>query len=195
MSVLARAERVYRPTMSALLVTLFLTPMLSGCFGGDVLSGSNDDDSHWLPPVEEREFLTYANDDVFSRVSHNGSYGIDVVRSIYVSVPAITTSDGGAGITGGAEVHMGLWLPLIEGCNYDDIELPDECKVPLIAEIGPYYDDGDVDALTPANRLGRFLIENFVPHGYGVAQVRLFATGNSNHCMDLMGLDEQEGIH
>ena len=30
------------------------------------------------------------------------------------------------------------------------------------SEIGPYYDDGDVDALTPADRLGRFLIENFV---------------------------------
>ena len=42
------------------------------------------------------------------------------------------------------------------------------------AEIGPYYDDGDVDALTPADRLGRFLIENFVPHGFN-AQVSVFA--------------------
>ena len=64
----------------------------------------------------------------------------------------------------------------------------------VIAEIGPYYDDGDVDALTPANRLGRFLIENYVPHGYGVAQVCVFGTGESNHCMDLMGTDEQRGI-
>ena len=67
-------------------------------------------------------------------------------------------------------------------------------KVPVIAEIGPYYNDGDVDALTPADRLGRFLIENFVPHGFGVAQVSVFGTGDSNHCMDLMGHDEQAGI-
>jgi hypothetical protein len=38
------------------------------------------------------------------------------------------------------------------------------------------------------------LIENYVPHGYGVAQVSVFGTGESNHCMDLMGTDEQRGI-
>ena len=152
--------------------------MLSGCFGDAIKIGDSSDSEHWLQPVEERENLVYDNSDVFSRVSWNGTYGIDMVRSIYVSVPGITTADGGAGVTGGAEVHLGLWLPQIEGCDYDATELPDECKVPVIAEIGPYYDDGDVDALTPANRLGRFLIENFVQHGYGVAQVSVFGTGN-----------------
>ena len=81
-----------------------------------------------------------------------------------------------------------------EGCDLTVSEVLEECKVPVIAEIGPYYDDGDVDALTPANRLGRFLIENYVQHGYGVAQVSVFGTGQSNHCMDLMGHDEQAGI-
>ena len=38
------------------------------------------------------------------------------------------------------------------------------------------------------------MIENFVPHGFGVAQVSVFGTGDSNHCMDLMGHDEQAGI-
>ena len=66
--------------------------------------------------------------------------------------------------------------------------------MPVIAEIGPYYNDGDVDALTPADRLGKMLIENYVPHGFGVAQVSVFGTGESNHCMDLMGTDEQRGI-
>ncbi|GIS44757.1 MAG: hypothetical protein Ct9H90mP16_18270 [Candidatus Poseidoniales archaeon] len=91
-------------------------------------------------------------------------------------------------------MHLGLWLPNIEGCDFTIDPVPEECQVPVIAEIGPYYDDGDVDALTPADRLGRFLIENFVPHGYGVAQVSVFGTGESNHCMDLMGHDEQAGI-
>ena len=44
--------------------------------------------------------------------------------------------------------------------------------------------------ILPANRLGRMLIENYVPHGYGVAQVSVFGTGESNHCMDLMGTDD-----
>ena len=32
----------------------------------------------------------------------------------------------------------------------------DECKVPVIADVGPYYNDGDVDALTPADGLESF---------------------------------------
>ena len=138
--------------------------------------------------------MVYQDDDVFSRVSVNGSHGIAEVQSVFVPVPEITLADGGAGASGGAEVHLGLWLPVIEGCDYSVDPVPVECQVPVIAEIGPYYDDGDVSATTPADRLGRFLIENFVPHGYGVAQVSVFGTGESNHCMDLMGLDEQAGI-
>lgn len=163
----------------------------------------NDGSGHWLPPVDQRSNLDYRNDDVFSRVSWNGSFGVEEVRSVYVPVTTITVADGGAGITGDAEVHLGLWLPEIEGCDWDSLTTNDTlaadgvtiCAVPVISEIGPYYNDGDVDALTPADRLGRFLIENFVPHGFGVAQVSVFGTGESNHCMDLMGDDEQRGIH
>ena len=178
---------------SVLLCLLMIFGSLSGCFGADeeeedVLS------THWLPNVEDRSMMIYDNTDVFSRVSVNGSYEIGEVMSVFVPVPEIDASDGGAGITGGAEVHLGLWLPVIEGCDWTSSDIPEDCKVPVIAEIGPYYNDGDVDALTPADRLGRFLIENFVPHGYGVAQVSVFGTGDSNHCMDLMGHDEQAGI-
>ncbi|PXY78630.1 MAG: hypothetical protein CXX81_06800 [Methanobacteriota archaeon] len=163
----------------------------------------NDGNGHWLPPVDQRANLDYRNDDVFSRVSWNGSFGIEEVRSVYVPVTTITLADGGAGITGDAEIHLGLWLPEIEGCDWDSLTTNDTlaadgvtiCAVPVISEIGPYYNDGDVDALTPANRLGRFLIENFVPHGFGIAQVSVFGTGEANHCMDLMGDDEQRGIY
>ena len=85
--------------------------MLSGCFGEAIKIGDSGDSEHWLPPVEERENLVYDNSDVFSRVSWNGTYGIDIVRSIYVSVPEITTADGGAGVTGGAEVHLDFGCP------------------------------------------------------------------------------------
>tara|TARA_B100001559_G_scaffold43105_1_gene31880 strand:- start:92 stop:1906 length:1815 start_codon:yes stop_codon:yes gene_type:complete len=180
---------------SIFLVFLFFISSFSGCIAGDEEIGETNNSEHWLNDVEDRSNLVYRNDDVFSHVSKNGSYQIDDVRSIFVDVPAITVADGGAGLTGDAVVHLGLWLPKMEGCDMDSSDILEECKVPIIAEIGPYYDDGDVDALTPADRLGRFLIDNFVPHGFGVAQVSVFGTGESNHCMDLMGLDEQKGIH
>ena len=73
--------------------------------------------------------MIYESDDVFSRVSWNGSYLIDEVRSVYVAVPEIDASDGGAGVTGGAEVHLGLWLPVIEGCDWGVAEVPENCRV------------------------------------------------------------------
>ena len=177
-----------------LMLAVLLPAMFSGCLGEDsAVNMPEEEDSAYLQPWE-RSGETYDNSDVFSRVTVNGSYGIDTVRSVYVDVPTITAADGGAGLTGDAVVHLGLWLPVIEGCDWEAGNLSEECRVPVIAEIGPYYNDGDVDALTPADRLGRFLIENYVPHGYGVAQVSVFGTGESNHCMDLMGTDEQRGI-
>lgn len=179
---------------AVLMLFVLLPAMFSGCFGeGDIVS-EQDAAEPAYPQPWERTDLTYNNSDVFSRVTVDGSFGIDSVRSVYVDVPTITAADGGSGLTGDAAVHLGLWLPVIEGCDWEAGNLSEDCRVPVIAEIGPYYDDGDVDALTPANRLGRFLIENYVPHGYGVAQVSVFGTGESNHCMDLMGTDEQRGI-
>ena len=183
-----------RCNAAIVLILVLISPTLSGCLGPVSENGDVEQYEHWLPPVEERSGKEYRNDDVFSRVSINGTYDTGDVQSIFVPVPSISVSDGGAGFTGGAEVHLGLWLPEKEGCDLTVSEVLEECKVPVIAEIGPYYDDGDVDALTPANRLGRFLIENYVQHGYGVAQVSVFGTGQSNHCMDLMGHDEQAGI-
>ncbi|RAH14498.1 MAG: hypothetical protein CMB20_003275 [Methanobacteriota archaeon] len=179
----------------ALFLILILMPaMFAGCFGEDKITQTEaKGETFYLEPWE-RSSEIYLDTDVYSRVTENGTSGIDEVRSVYVPVDTITAADGGAGLTGDAEVHLGLWLPVIEGCDYDSPDVIEECKVPVIAEIGPYYNDGDVDALTPANRLGRFLIENYVPHGYAVAQVSVFGTGNSNHCMDLMGTDEQRGI-
>ena len=177
-----------------LIVALFATSMLAGCFGEDDAVDQSDGQQGAYPQPWERSQLSYDDQDIYARVTVNGSHAIDTVRSVYVPVPSITAADGGAGLTGGAVVHLGLWLPVIEGCDWESESNGEECQVPVIAEIGPYYNDGDVDALTPADRLGKMLIENYVPHGFGVAQVSVFGTGESNHCMDLMGTDEQRGI-
>ena len=181
---------------SASLLLIFLLPsLLSGCFGEDLQNNEEESIEDGYPEPDDRYDLLYDDSDVFSRVTVNGSYLVGPVQSVFIPVPSITLADGGAGAAGGAVVHLGLWLPVIEGCDYSSSEnLTADCQVPVIAEIGPYYSDGDVDALTPADRLGRMLIENYVPHGYGVAQVSVFGTGESNHCMDLMGTDEQRGI-
>lgn len=177
-----------------LVVLLFSTSMLAGCFGEDPVENMDVSEDNVYPEPWDRSDRVYDDQDIYARVSQNGSYALDDVRSVYVPVPTITAADGGAGLTGDAEVHLGLWLPVIEGCDWESESLDPSCQVPVIAEVGPYYNDGDVDALTPADRLGRMLIENYVPHGYGVAQVSVFGTGESNHCMDLMGTDEQRGI-
>ena len=178
-----------------LVMFLFTTSMFAGCFGEqEIITDEAEPLYDVYPDPEQRTGIDYDDTDIYARVTVNGSYAIDAVRSVYVEVPTITAADGGSGVTGDAEVHLGLWLPVIEGCDYESESLEEACQVPVIAEVGPYYDDGDVDALTPADRLGKMLIENYVPHGYGVAQVSVFGTGESNHCMDLMGTDEQRGI-
>ena len=136
----------------ALLMLVVLLPaMFSGCLGEDSVAEAPElDEPAYLQPWE-RSGETYDNSDVFSRVTENGSYEIDTVRSVYVDVPTITAADGGAGLTGDAVVHLGLWLPVIEGCDWEAGNLSEECRVPVIAEIGPYYNDGDVDALTPVS--------------------------------------------
>ena len=152
-----------------LLVLVFVSASLSGCIGESSDNSDSSTSSEGYPEPWDRANLEYDNSDVFSRVSTAGQHNISQPQSVYVPVPTITAADGGAGITGGAEVHLGLWLPVIEGCDFSAGNVSEECRVPVIADVGPYYDDGDVSATTPADRLGRFLIENYVPHGYAVS--------------------------
>ena len=76
--------------LSLCLALLVISPVLSGC-----MDKSNSDleieDSHWLPAVEERFDMQYRTDDVFSRVSSNGSYDIGPVKSVFVPDPVSYT--------------------------------------------------------------------------------------------------------
>ena len=88
----------------------------------------------------------------YSYTLESGQYGTLGPESVFIDVD-LPSSELGCTITD--DCHYLVWLP----------DVPNGTKIPVIADIGPYYDDGDVDALTPANRLGKFLIENMVPHG------------------------------
>ena len=162
---------------------LILSPILLYMNGNDDKTENYFDSNNGLVPVWERVNQNFNTTGSYSYTLESGQYNTIGPESVFIDVD-LPSSELGCTITDDCQVHLGLWLP----------DVPNGTKIPVIADVGPYYDDGDVDALTPANRLGKFLIENMVPHGYAVAQVSVFGTGMSNHCMDFMGLSEQMGI-
>ena len=126
----------------------------------DIIAGNG------LVPVWERVNQPFNTTESYSYTLEKGEYEVTGPESVFVNVD-LPLSELGCALNGDCQVHLGLWMP----------DVPNGTKIPVIADVGPYYDDGDVDALTPANRLGKFLIENMVPHGYAIAQVSVFGTG------------------
>ncbi len=216
-----------------LTVALTIALLTAGCVGaldqGDELEdASADGPKDPITRVQDRHELNFTIDEGPSDTLEDGPYEILEGLGVKVNVP-LPATEGAAAAAGMAEVHMGLFLPDIPGCDFDQLDLgetvdladiealdgnasTDEgCQVPVVADIGPYYSastdeapvtggqgptqlEGDTVATEPAERLGGFLIRQLVPHGYAVAQVSIFGTGDSGHCMDLMGDSEQAGI-
>ena len=87
-----------------LMLVVMLPAMFSGCFGEDEIVEPVEEEPVYPQPWERAD-LTYIDSDVFSRVTVNGTYGTDDVRSVYIDVPTITAADGGAGLTGDALTH------------------------------------------------------------------------------------------
>ncbi|MHB8634779.1 MAG: CocE/NonD family hydrolase [Thermoplasmatota archaeon] len=150
-----------------------------------------------LVAVQDRASEPFQVNTYFSHTLQPGPYGIKPGEAHLVPV-TLPLTDGPANEAVAPVVSLGLFLP--EG-------MPAGSKVPVIADIGPYYAPAhpsaavaavvgasDTVVTQPALRLGKFLTDNFVPHGYAVAQVSVLGTGDSTHCQDMMGLDEQAGI-
>ncbi len=166
------------------LVALLAT---AGCIGADEgLEAANDTDLEErsaTTSVHERSDLGFVTDDAWSHTLEEGSFALDRVEEAFIPVDIPLERLGGA-VTGDVQVHMGVFLP----------DVPEGTPVPVIADVGPYYGELDTHVTEPAHRLGGFLIEQFVPHGYAVAQVSVLGSGESTHCMDLMGEAEQLGV-
>ena len=95
-------------------------------------------------------------------------------------------TEGGAAATGGD------FLGLLEAGRSR------RCASAGIAEFGPYFQEPSVETPTievPGSWLGQMIVDQLLPHGYAFAQVSVTGTGRSNHCMDLMGFAEQEGVN
>ena len=149
-------------------------------------------------PVWARSQLNYDTSQPYSFVLNQGTYELletdNEFDSVHIMIPYnLPLSEGGAAATcqfGGEcpQISLAYWRP----------KVPAGVKVPVIAEFGPYFGETSAstpDVSQPGSWLGISVIQNLLPHGFAFAQVSVTGTGSSNHCMDLMGFAEQEGIN
>ena len=154
-------------------------------------------------PVWARNQLNYDTEQAYSFVLEQGPYELletdNEFGSVHVMIPYdLPETEGGAAADPQCllnfdpnkcpHISMAYWRP----------NVPDGVKVPVIAEFGPYFGETSAqtpDVSTPGSWLGMGIIQNLLPHGFAFAQVSVTGTGMSNHCMDLMGFAEQEGIN
>ncbi len=149
-------------------------------------------------PVWARNQLSFNTNATMSSVLFQGQYELletdNEWDSVHVMVPYdLPIGEGGAAVT----CSIGMDCPQIS-LAYWRPKVPSGMKVPVIAEFGPYFGEtsaGTPDVSQPGSWLGFNMIQNILPHGFAFAQVSVTGTGMSNHCMDLMGFAEQEGIN
>ena len=157
-----------------------------------------DEEYEMRVPVWARSQFNYDTSQPYSFVLNQGTHELletdNEFDSVHVMIPYnLPLSEGGAAATcqfGGEcpQISLAYWRP----------KVPDGVKVPVIAEFGPYFGETSAstpDVSQPGSWLGISVIQNLLPHGFAFAQVSVTGTGSSNHCMDLMGFAEQEGIN
>jgi len=169
------------------LVALLLLLPLSGCFG-DGKSNTTPDEDPMYPSIWDRHTLEWNWTGSYARVLEPGPYEPLPVQEAYIDVDTTGTWVGGPN---SAEVHLSYWLP-------SNTEVGEQ--VPVIAVVSPYFDYGSPGSQSsPTNVVsagrGEFIYDNFVPHGYALAQVAVFATEESTGCFDYRGDGEGQSIH
>ncbi|HLE48005.1 MAG TPA: CocE/NonD family hydrolase [Candidatus Thermoplasmatota archaeon] len=176
--------------MSRLGIVLVAGLFAFGAFAGCLEGASQKDDasgtSKQLGAAKKVESVfegAYRFDGTYSYTLVGGPYAFSpdtpLANGKLIQLPSkvLPTNPNG-------RITMGLWLP----------DVPPGTKVPVLVDAGPYYGNGDLRETKPANRLGKWMIENFVPHGYAVAQLSVRGTGDHGGCMDLMGIAEQTDL-
>ena len=169
-----------------LIILLLLGASLSGCFGKEEVLIQEEEMAY--PSIWDRHLLEWNTTHTHSFVLEPGPhYSLDVQEAT-IEVDTTGVWDGGPN---SAEVHLSYWLP----SNTEEGE-----KVPVIAIVSPYFSYGQPGSeSSPTNVIsagrGEFIHDNFVPHGYALAQVAVFATEESTGCFDYRGDGEGLSIH
>lgn len=191
-------------------VAVLAAVALSGCAADQQPTDTTEVAEDRLVSIFDRIDLPFNTTGPWSYPLLDPVYDVLDPISVFVDIE-LPVTEGGAVLdpTDPPKVHMGLFLPDIGGCDFTDVEVSvsagiatmhsadnhTHCEVPVIADVGPYYGESDVEAEERGSgRLGEFLISNFVPQGYAVAQISVLGSGKSNHCFDMFGLAEQLGV-
>ena len=184
-------------TTAYLLGGIILLASLSGLLL--LLLDDEDEGPWWRVPVQERHELPYqtppddwrSNESWRSSLLNPGPYERPEVDEYYEAfIPVdLPPEERDVGYPEEPVMHVAYWLPRV----------PEGTEVPVIMSIHPYYDFGDPTAKSPGNTepdggVGMFLFNNFLSHGYAIAQGSTFGTGKSTHCQDVKGRSEQLGI-
>ena len=172
----------------AIVLMLILSTLWTAA--GPSIAGEGDEE-WWNTPVNQRHKMDLNMTGLRSQLPEAGPYTWSGPTEHFVEVD-LPPSEQDVGYPGPALMHIALWMPDVEPGT----------KVPVIATIHPYYDFGgegvagdDSNPNTiPDAGVGAWVLDQFVPHGYALAQVSTFGTGKSTHCQDVKGLGEQIGI-
>ena len=171
---------------SIFLTFLILSPFLSGCFGSPESLEIEEESAY--PDIYQRHTMDWNWTGSYSMVLSPGPHTALPVQEATIDVDTSGTWDGGPD---SAEVHLSYWLP-------SNTEVGE--KVPVIAVVSPYFSYGQPGSeSSPTNIVsagrGEFIYDNFIPLGYALAQVAVFATELSTGCFDYRGDGEGLGIH
>ena len=168
------------------LALLMLCVPLSGCLSDP--AGDNPSVVDDRLRLEDRHLVEWNWTGSYSRVLEDGPYTALPVQEALIEVDTSDIWETGPPTS---EVHLSYWLP-------SNVEAGEQ--VPVIAVISPYYSYGPQGSESSATNVvspgrGEFIFDNYVPHGYALAQVAVFGTEESSGCFDYRGAGEGLGIH
>lgn len=169
-----------------ILTMLLVASLFSGCI--TPVEQEDPVESNPYPALEDRHELTWSTNGTYSLVLEPGPYQALEVQEATFEVDTSSVWETGPS---SANVHLSYWLP-----NNTEMGV----QVPVIAVISPYFSYGPQGAESGATNVvgagrGEFIFQNFVPHGYALAQVAVFGTEESSGCFDYRGAGEGLGIH